>query len=78
MEIFSTCIQTGTKFKVKFWINMVFVLFLVPCNLLAQVTILKWDENYGGTDGDEATDMIKINEKFLLLAGISRARVSLP
>jgi len=71
MEIFSTCIQTGTKFKVKFWINMVFVLFLVPCNLLAQVTILKWDENYGGTDGDEATDMIKINEKFLLLAGIS-------
>ncbi len=71
LGFFSALIQAGTLFKEAFCVKLVVVLFILPCNLHAQVTALKWDKNYGGSGFDEATSIHIINARVIIIVGYS-------
>lgn len=69
MRVFSILLQKRLPFKNRFLTKLIIILIVIPFNQYAQVISLKWDENYGGNEFDEARALLPISGQNLLLIG---------
>lgn len=69
MQIISILLQRFKPYKLRFLTKLIIALHVLTFTGHAQVVSLKWDENYGGNEFDEARALLTISEQNLLLIG---------